>query len=143
MDVPLSVVADYANTTADGKLNIMGVFGRVTPAKVPFALPTSFLVFVIRYTAAERGSPKPVEVRLLDPDGVSLYGVSSDVLIPGDAAPSGEAVQILGFNNLLFQRYGPHAFHILIDGDEKAQIAIDVVPPPTPTPQREGDGGEA
>lgn len=44
MDVNLALLADYANVSQDGKLNIMGIFQEVNPPVLPFALPQMYLV---------------------------------------------------------------------------------------------------
>jgi hypothetical protein len=39
-----ALLADYANITADGKLNIMGVFGRMAATRIPATHPSLYLV---------------------------------------------------------------------------------------------------
>src|SRR5215217_3944288 len=44
MEVKLAVLADYANVSQDGKLNIMGIFQEINAPSLPFPLPQMFLV---------------------------------------------------------------------------------------------------
>ena len=44
MRVPLAVLADYANVTTDGKLNIMGIFNRIFASALPVVHPQMRLV---------------------------------------------------------------------------------------------------
>lgn len=48
MQVPLAVLADYANVTADGKLNIMGIFDIIYAPQVSFVHPQMQLVMKLR-----------------------------------------------------------------------------------------------
>jgi hypothetical protein len=42
MEVTLAVLADYANVTGSGKLNVMGIFGEVNPPVLPDLLGESW-----------------------------------------------------------------------------------------------------
>jgi hypothetical protein len=132
MDIPLAMVADYANVTKEGKLNIMGIFSRVIAPAVPFQLPTMQVVFVLRYAPPERGIKNNLKISLVDADGVTLLELGTDFEIPVHGPPSGEMNQILGLNGLTFPRHGDYAFHVLINGDSKAQVSFSVVPPEDP-----------
>ena len=39
MDVTVAVLADYANVSQDGKLNIMGIFQEINPPMLPGLAP--------------------------------------------------------------------------------------------------------
>lgn len=131
MDVPLAVLADYANVTREGKLNIMGIFGRVFAPVLPFVLPQMQLVMVLQYGPAERGGDKTLEIRLLMADGEQLLGLTSVFQIPADAPLAGEINQTLALNGATFPRYGDYAFHILINGEPKRELHFRVDPPST------------
>ena len=38
VDVRVAVLADYANVSQDGKLNIMGIFQEINPSFLPFPM---------------------------------------------------------------------------------------------------------
>jgi hypothetical protein len=44
MEVTVAVLADYANVSQDGKLNIMGIFQEINATSLPFVLPQMYLV---------------------------------------------------------------------------------------------------
>ena len=47
MNVRLAVLADYANVTGDGKLNILGIFDRINLLQIPAVHPQMHLVLRI------------------------------------------------------------------------------------------------
>jgi hypothetical protein len=44
VDVTLAVLADYANVSQEGKLNILGVFQEVNPVAFPAGVPQMFVL---------------------------------------------------------------------------------------------------
>ena len=134
MRVPLAVLADYANVTADGKLNIMGIFNQINAAAVPVVHPQMQLVFVMESDPQERGQTKQMEVHLLDPDGKTLLRIGAPVQIPEDAPLTARFNQMIQLNLVRFERYGDHSFRISVGGQEQQAIAFQVnqVAPPQP-----------
>jgi len=131
MDVRLAVLADYANVSQEGKLNIMGVFSEVRPPALPFQLPTLYLVVVFQASSAEAGQEKVLRVVLLDSDGKESLSLEHPILIP-KSKQSGPWVQvqmILGINLLRFEKADNYAFHILVDGDTKTTIPLRLSDP--------------
>ena len=72
MQVKLAVLADYANVTAEGKLNILGIFDRINLVQVPAVHPQMHLVLRLEARAAERDRVHRVEIRLHDPQGATI-----------------------------------------------------------------------
>lgn len=132
MEVPLAVLADYANVSREGKLNIMGIFGRVFASTLPFMLPQMQLIAVLRYEPVERGKTKTVEIELVDADGGLLLKLGTQFELSAGLAPSGELPQILGIAGLTFQKYGDYVFHLSVNGEPKAHMAFSVEAPPGP-----------
>ena len=54
MRVTLAVLADYANISQEGKLNILGIFDRIAVAEVPTSLPQMHFIMRLEAHAAER-----------------------------------------------------------------------------------------
>src|SRR6266542_1571044 len=95
MQVHLALLADYANLSIDGKLNIMGIFNRVYARSLPAIHPETRLVLVLKYEPAERGRPHRLEVQLLDPDGRELLGLASSLALSADAPIGADMPQIM------------------------------------------------
>jgi len=130
MEIPLAVLADYANVSREGKLNIMGIFGEIHPAVLPFQLPQMQLVLVFRHTAAERGMEKAVTVKALDADGNVMFQLGSTLSIPADAPLVGLHQQLLGINGMVFEHAGDYAFDVLVNDEPKAHVGFTVLSPP-------------
>lgn len=128
MDVNLAVLADYANVSQDGKLNILGVFQEVNPVGFPAAVAQMFLVISFEASAAEFETQKDVRVALLEADGTEVMGLEGQVVVQRPARPGSRAYinQILNLQGLTFQKSGDYAFHILVNGEEKRAVPLRV-----------------
>lgn len=127
MEVTLALLADYANVSQEGKLNVMGVFDRIWAKKLPVVHPEMWLVFRLEAGPAERGTEKVIEVKLLDADGNVLQHLKGQFAVPGESAhPVVQIPQILRFTTVRFEKQGDYAFHILVGGDEKRRVPFFV-----------------
>ena len=137
MDVTFAVIADAANLSKEGKLNLLGIFNVLHAAQFPAVHPQMYLVMTLEVTAAEAGQTKTLEVRLLDPDGASLGGASGQLVVPtGEAGYPVQLNHILPLAGVRFARPGDHAFHLLINGETKTRVPLLVRPiPPTAIPR--------
>lgn len=132
MKVGLAVLADYANVSVEGKLNIMGIFNQIYAPGVPVQHPQMHLVLQFEIDLAEHGLTKVIEIKLLGEDGQQLASVSQTTQIP-DLIPLGAQLPLIAaLNGLQFPRYGSYAFHILINEDTKATVPFRVIPTPSP-----------
>lgn len=135
MQVKLALLADYANVTAEGKLNILGIFDRIRVQEVPAVHPQMHLILRIEAHQAERDRAHSVEIRLHDPDGETVFDVRGDIVPHG---PHGQAIatnQILTLNNLQLNKTGGYTFIVLVNNDLKSEVPLDVelgTPEPAP-----------
>ncbi len=126
MQVKLAVVADHANVSAEGKLNILGIFDRIVVSNLPAVHPQMHLVVRLEAHPAERDRSHQVEVRLHDPDGQAVFELKGDIVPQG---PPGEAItanHIIGINNLVLARTGEYLFVVFVDHDLKAETPLIV-----------------
>jgi hypothetical protein len=126
MQVKLAVLADYANVSSEGKLNILGIFDRVNVTDLPAAHPQMHLILRLQAHPAERDRPHKVEIRLHDPDGQTVFELAGDIVprgIPGETIASN---QILTINNLAIAKVGEYTFVVFIDNDLKAEVPLSV-----------------
>ncbi len=133
VDATLAVAADYANVASDGKLNIMGIFQEVNPFGLPFQLPQMFLVVTWDAGPAEFGSQKDCRVIFMGPDrneGENLT-LEYQMVVPEVTRPGTRAIfhQILGIGGLPINRTGPHAMHVVVNGETKAEVPLYVNEP--------------
>lgn len=73
MKVTLAVLADYANITREGKLNILGMFDVIHAQNFPMTHPQMQLVMRFEADIAEAGKTKKLEIKLMDADGKTLF----------------------------------------------------------------------
>lgn len=126
MEVDLSVIADAANVSQEGKLNILGVFDTIWAREFPFR--HAAMVFVLRISAdfTERGSHH-LDVRLIDADGEQLFKAEGPIQVP-ESAP-GVAVKphvIMGLGGVSFKRAGDYSFEVMVDSQHLRSVPLYV-----------------
>ena len=126
MQVKVALLADYANVTAEGKLNILGIFDRINLMQVPVVHPQMHLILRLEAQPHERERPHPIEIRLHDPEGITIFEVNGDIVPHGDGPQASSTNQILTLNNLQLQKIGAYAFRIYIDNELKAELPLFV-----------------
>lgn len=100
MEISLAAVADYANTTADGKLNLMGVFDRINAPAFPARHGALVFAFRARFDHTDQKQTYVIDLRLLDQEGTSLFQQRGEVQVP--------AIQVNEFrhSNFVFNLVG-------------------------------------
>lgn len=131
MIVKLALLADYANVTADGKLNILGIFERMQVGSLPAVHPLMHFIVRLEARPAEFGRAHRLEIRLHDPDGQTVFDIGGEI-VPQAGRP-GETVisnQVIGITNLQFEKPGGYNFVVILDNDLKAEVPLVVDLPP-------------
>jgi hypothetical protein len=138
MDFIFGIVADAANLDASGKINVLGIFDKVTPTSYPYLHPQMYVVASLRPTAAEAGRKKDIELIFQDPDGRALSNITAKgVVVPPTRGGSVSAIRmVLPLVNTPFPKPGPYQIAILVNGDGKGSIPIEAVPPASRAPRR-------
>ena len=137
MQIKLALLADYANVTAEGKLNILGIFDRITVQELPAVHPQMHLILRLEAHAAERNRSHTIEIRLHDPDGETVFEVKGDMVPHGSPGVTSATNQILTLNNLQLSKVGGYNFVVFVNNDLKAEIPLGVEqsqPPPGAAP---------
>ncbi len=128
MLVALAVLADHANVSREGKLNILGIFDTIFVREFPAVHPQALLIVRFEADISEAETKKPVEIRLIDEDGAQILSVSGEVAL-GKPEP-GEIIQanaLLTLNNLTFPHPGRYVFKILVNQEHKADVSLKVI----------------
>ena len=130
MDVTLAALADSANISQEGKLNILGEFNQIYASSLPLQHAAMSLVLRLEAGPVEYGQEKQVEIRLVDADGISLLDVGTAKVSVPNAGPGKRArlVTVLNIRNTVLESYGDYAFVVLVNGDEKATVPLELVP---------------
>jgi hypothetical protein len=133
MNVTLAVLADYANISQEGKLNIMGVFDAIYAETFPTIHPEMKLVVQYEAGAADVQATHRIEIHLMDADGRKPMVINGQVTV-GDVQPGFplKANSILNIRGAQFERPGDFVFNILVDGELKHQLPMKVLQLPKP-----------
>ncbi len=104
----LLLIADYANKTMDGKLNVMGIFRQVNARKFPAKHPHMVLVIKLQAELGEDTSQaRALTVRLLDEDAREIMNLTTKIQFPkrvSELQPEFNA--IVNLNNISFPHPG-------------------------------------
>ena len=135
MEVSLAVLADYANISREGKLNILGVFNTVHVQAFPGGLPQCFLVVRFAADVEEKGTRQRIGFRLTDPDGKWVTELAAELQVPSEGPPgSPETDLILPAAPLVrFEREGPHELKVFINDEERRAIKVMAIRTPATT----------
>jgi hypothetical protein len=128
VEVNLGVLADAANVSREGKLNIMGIYNVIQVPGFPAIYPQIVLVVKFEAHSAEAGQTKKVQIRFMDEDGRTLIDVNGNLGL-GEGR-SGEKIvvdQIFVFNSVKFERAGDYEIKILVNGEPKKDVPLKVV----------------
>ena len=130
MDVTLAALADSANISQEGKLNILGEFDQINASNLPTRHPAMSLVLRLEAGPVEHGQEKQLDIKLLDADGNRVLDVGTAKVLVPNAGPGKRAriVTVLDIKNALLRNYGDYAFVVLVNGDEKATVPLELVP---------------
>jgi uncharacterized protein DUF6941 len=130
MDVQLAVLADAANISQDGKLNILGEFDTIYAVETPAVWPVMFFVAKVKISEAD-GAHHRFELRVLNDDGqlvapvATLEGESGPSPIPGTL---GGGNLILGIRNARFPEYGTYTFELRGNNQRVCEVLVHVRP---------------
>jgi hypothetical protein len=127
MQVKLALLADYANITAEGKLNILGIFDRVQVAQLPAVHPQMQFVLRLEAKPADKDKQHTLELRLHDPDGDTVFDIRGE-MVPRGGGPTQTIAtnQIITINNLALEKAGGYTFVVFVDDSLKAEVPLVV-----------------
>ena len=131
MEVDLALLADAATIDGSGKLNILGIFDRLSTASFPTRHPRMCLV--LRFSAGVQEVGKhQVEISLKGPDGKRLVGINGEMnLTPGPILSGGAVMvpHVLHMDGLIFPVPGGYSFDVRVDGEHHVTIPLSVMGP--------------
>ena len=127
MEVQLALLADGANVSREGKLNLLGIFDTIFARTFPVTHPQMQLVIRFGATADEAGSTRQIEIHLVAGEGEVLLRLPGALTVQPRAL--GQAIRmdhVLSLNNVQFARPGRYRFDILVDGQVAAAVPLQV-----------------
>lgn len=134
MQITMAVVADAANRTDNGKLNLLGVFHTLFAVTTPCQHPHMAIVLNFEATAMERGTRQKIGIRLVDADGKPVLNMPESFIdVPGDPnIVTPQLSLIANIAGVMFERFGAYQFDISINDEIRGRIPIQIAPVPHP-----------
>jgi len=128
MEVTLALLADAANLSQEGKLNILGAFDRLSAAAFPARHPEMQLVMRFEASPAEYGMKKKIAIKLLDEDGAFIGGADAEAIIPPQNSGRKARIQhVLTMRDVVFPKAGDYVFAVLVDGRTEEEVPLQLV----------------
>ncbi|MGD8866093.1 MAG: hypothetical protein PVI01_00650 [Gemmatimonadales bacterium] len=130
MELDFALVADAANVSQEGKLNILGIFDTIWGREFPVRHGSMVFVLRVRADFTEQGD-HTLEVRLIDADGKQLFKAEGPMHVPGGGP--GQAIKphvILGLTGVSFSSPGDYSFEVIIDGQHLRSVPLHVMQAP-------------
>jgi hypothetical protein len=128
MEVTLFVAADYANKSADGKLNILGIFNRIMATSFPARHRQMFLVIRLVAELGEIRNKHDIRFLFMDEDGKELIngGGVLNIEHPKDGKQA-IAEFIVDVGDLHVPREGAYVFKLVLNQEIRARIPIEAI----------------
>lgn len=133
MDVDLALTADAATIDSSGKLNVLGVFDRISVQQFPAQHGRIALVLRFIGGAADVGNHR-LAIRLVGPSGNEMLSLNGEL----QAAPGRRSIadgmripHVLNLDGLVLPEPGQYTFEVMVDGRYQASLALMVDGPPT------------
>jgi hypothetical protein len=125
--VSLALLADCANISREGKLNILGIFDRINAKNLPAIHPQMQLVMTLEADRGDSDRGHKLGIELIDADGAKLLSMNGDLKF--GQPPPGEQVRInhiIQLNNIRFERFGSFEFKILINDEVRKSVPLSI-----------------
>jgi uncharacterized protein DUF6941 len=127
MEVTLALLADAANVSREGKLNLLGIFDTIFAHAFPSTHPLMQLVLRFEAEPAEAGSNRAVEVQFVTPEGQVLFRLPATMVVqPRGASDRIRMDQVVTLTNVQFEHPGRYRFHVVVDGEPAAVVPLYV-----------------
>lgn len=130
MEIVLLLLADYANVSRGGKLNVMGVFDHLHASKFPTRHPQMHLVLRLRAELGEPSGPRELTIRVLNQDGRQIISLPPRKFRVPDSKEGRRSDMnfIIGLRDIVFPEAGSYEFMVEVDEEPQASIPLHVLP---------------
>lgn len=137
MEIDIAVLADAANVTADGKVNVLGIFREFNPLELPIVLPTFSIAISLTAEPNELGTSHTLDVILNDVNGdISKTVTRGGFTIPNRLNYDYPMVNfIIGVQNLQIGVPGTYYFEVILDNLSVKRIPFLVAEPLNNSPK--------
>jgi len=127
--IPLAVIADSANVSREGKLNILGIFQNIGANTVPATHPQISLILTFQGERGDASSEHPLKIQMVSADGEVMINIETRLRF--NIPPSGEhtvlAHQIFQFAHITFKRFGTYDLNIFVNNEVRKTVSLNVI----------------
>jgi hypothetical protein len=109
--VKAALLCDYALTSDDGKLSLVGVFSNINFPSLPNAYARFFVVLILTLEAGDHA----LRLGILDPSGQQMLPDPPQVDVRVEV-PGADTNLVVDFNNLPFNRAGIYQVQLYLEG---------------------------
>ncbi|OGW38417.1 MAG: hypothetical protein A2Y97_07855 [Nitrospirae bacterium RBG_13_39_12] len=127
VQITLALLADCANVSREGKLNITGIFDRISAQSLPATHPQMQLVMTLEADRGDANKEHKLAIELINADGVKKLSMAGDLKF--GSPPPGEQVRInhiIQLNNIKFEDFGVYEFKILMNNEVRKSVPLHV-----------------
>lgn len=128
MKIPMAFLADEANVSQEGKLNVLGIFDRIAAPSFPTLHPRMVFAFRVQAEYADAGRPFEVRVRLMDEDGGIVFEANGEItpprLEPGGFSTANQVFTLVGIQ---FTQPGMYKFVVNVGDLPPHETPVAVV----------------
>ena len=125
MEVRFAMLADSANVTREGKLNITGIFNQIYAKVFPAGHMAAHLVTQIEAHAGEVGTHE-LRILFVDDDGKLIMETKMEMIVeePSDPSKPIRANNILPLQVIPLPAPGDYSFDLFIDGRYEMSVPL-------------------
>lgn len=126
--VKLAVLCDYALTSQDGKLSVLGIFSQMNMAQLPAVTPPYFAVVVLSLDVGNYS----VRFGVVDPVGQQVLTDEAPEFEMEVETAGADTNLVIQFNNLPLSRPGIYQIQLFVDGRLTHSLPLNVQSVGTP-----------
>ncbi|MEP6756829.1 MAG: hypothetical protein ABJA67_15100 [Chthonomonadales bacterium] len=130
MELIVAAIADSANVSDMGKMNILGIFDALLAPFTPIVLKQFSVALVLRPDEDEKGTTKLLRIQINDADGRSIISemTSQIVVATAEIGIRPPVNLVLTIQDLLFPKFGDYEIKIDVDHVNLKTISFLVQP---------------
>lgn len=129
MKLRFAMIAEYANVTGDGKLNISGISDHLFAYQFPVTHRDLYVINSLETENDDDRTTQEVWVQVISPEGQILSEIRSAIAVDGLRQVYN---QVHVIQDLLFQEPGSHQVNLLFNGQLVQAMPLELVLVPRP-----------
>jgi hypothetical protein len=120
-------LADAANISVEGKLNLLGIFQKIGSTEFPCQFSCA-LVALFEADPFDRGTRCPVRIEFIDEDGQEMFRMAGmEVVVPNQPDNLLHTCNlIVNLRPLSLTKPGPHSFKVFVRDRVVGEIRLQV-----------------